>query len=168
MSLEVAKTVRAKFLCIEKGETGYSAGNKTSKLVLVPVTATCEENKQFFSYTPTGKLELGIVNPNAAARFEVGKEYYVDFTNPEDYQVVEATAESLKLVLTEKDLIALLGKNNEQLKTAIEKQEQAKKDNCPINIEEAVRSVGIESGEALMLVKLIQYLRGEKKLDEIA
>jgi hypothetical protein len=47
-----------------------------------------DENKQYFRYTPNGNITLGILNPSAAALFEPGKEYYVDFTpavaeNPE-------------------------------------------------------------------------------------
>lgn len=38
------------------------------------------ENGQFFKWTPVGQISLQIVNPDAAKAFEVGKEYYVDFT----------------------------------------------------------------------------------------
>jgi hypothetical protein len=37
------------------------------------------ENGKFFSATPTGSISLGVVNPDAAASFETGKLYYVDF-----------------------------------------------------------------------------------------
>jgi hypothetical protein len=39
-----------------------------------------DENKHYFKWTPNGKITLGILNPDAAAIFEPGKEYYVDFT----------------------------------------------------------------------------------------
>jgi hypothetical protein len=158
-------SVRAKFLCIEKGEAGYSAEGKTSKLAFVPVTGNSEENKKFFTYTPTGKLELGIVNSKAAAQFEVGQEYYVDFVNPKELRMAEPiTAEP---ALKEKDLLNILAKNNKQLVEAIEKEKAAKVNKCP-DLETAIQNVGIESGEALMIVKLIQYLNGEKNLEEIA
>jgi hypothetical protein len=42
-----------------------------------------EENKKFFSATPSGKLEIGVMNPEAAKKFEVGISYYLDFTPAE-------------------------------------------------------------------------------------
>ncbi len=38
------------------------------------------ENSVFWKYSPSGKLELGTINPSAAGKFELGKEYYIDFT----------------------------------------------------------------------------------------
>jgi len=47
---------------------------------LRPVIGDSEENKQFWKYTPEGKFEVTITNPNAVDFFEVGEEYYLDFT----------------------------------------------------------------------------------------
>ena len=41
------------------------------------VTGDNEENKKFFASTPSGTIELGIPNPDV--KFEIGKEYFVDF-----------------------------------------------------------------------------------------
>jgi len=41
------------------------------------------ENTKFWSASPTGKIELGTVNLAVAAQFELGKEYYIDFTPAE-------------------------------------------------------------------------------------
>lgn len=38
------------------------------------------ENGQFFRWTPSGQIRMGVVNEAAAAQFEVGKTVYVDFT----------------------------------------------------------------------------------------
>lgn len=38
------------------------------------------ENKEFWDYTPSGSIQLGTVNPAAWQMFELGGEYYVDFT----------------------------------------------------------------------------------------
>lgn len=38
------------------------------------------EDSVFGRYTPNGSLNMGIRNPSAAAVFEVGKSYYLDFT----------------------------------------------------------------------------------------
>lgn len=42
-----------------------------------------DENKRFWDATPSGSLQLGTVNPDAWSQFEVGKEYYLDFTPAE-------------------------------------------------------------------------------------
>ena len=44
------------------------------------VTSGSEENKRFFKSTPGGIVNFNIVNKDVADRFEVGKEYYVDFS----------------------------------------------------------------------------------------
>jgi len=64
-------SVRAKFECTsaEHGE-----------IKLQPVYGESEENKKFFEATPGGSINLSIVNEAASSQFEVGKEYYVDFT----------------------------------------------------------------------------------------
>ena len=38
------------------------------------------ENKAFWEATPSGSIELNINNPEAVKEYELGKEYYVDFT----------------------------------------------------------------------------------------
>lgn len=39
-----------------------------------------KENARFTKATPWGQIKLGIDNPDALSQFEVGKQYYVDFT----------------------------------------------------------------------------------------
>lgn len=41
------------------------------------------ENTKFWEATPSGHLELGCANLEAAQAFELGKEYYVDFSPAE-------------------------------------------------------------------------------------
>lgn len=41
------------------------------------------ENTKFWQSSPSGSVELGTVNMKAAEYFELGKEYYVDFTKAE-------------------------------------------------------------------------------------
>ena len=68
--------VRCKFKC----EMNELLGD-TSRIKLTPVFADeNQENKVFFKYTPGGSIDLQVVNPDAAKQFEVGKEYYIDFT----------------------------------------------------------------------------------------
>ena len=64
---------RAKFLCVEVTHT--TSGRKVK---LQPVTNTCPENAEFFKWTPSGIIEMGILNPDV--KFEVGQNYYVDFS----------------------------------------------------------------------------------------
>ncbi|MBU1080907.1 MAG: hypothetical protein KKB59_10515 [Spirochaetes bacterium] len=56
-----------------------------SSIVLSVVTAGAgEENKKFFKWTPGGKIEMGVVSKETAARFRPGREYFVDFTPIEE------------------------------------------------------------------------------------
>ncbi len=41
------------------------------------------ENTKFWDSSPSGKLELGVINLAAATYFELDKEYYIDFTKAE-------------------------------------------------------------------------------------
>ncbi len=62
---------RCKFRCESVTDHG------TAKDVrLNAVTGTSEENKDFWKFTPSGKLELTWINPNVD--FKPGKEYYLD------------------------------------------------------------------------------------------
>lgn len=49
-------------------------------LSFYPVVEGSEENKEFFKYTPGGTVTFNVLNKAAAEKFEVGKQYYVDFT----------------------------------------------------------------------------------------
>lgn len=69
-------TVRAKFRCVQTTEN--DGGTKSVKLRAV--SSGSDENKQFFQYTPSGDIDLAILNPAAAAAFKPGTEYFVDFT----------------------------------------------------------------------------------------
>ena len=69
--------VRAKFVCNWKSTNKEGQGEQIS---LCPVYSGSDENKQFFASTPGGQIQLYTTNPAAAAAFEQGKEYYVDFT----------------------------------------------------------------------------------------
>lgn len=65
--------VRAKFECVS-----VEPGDEGNQVVLQVVVGGSPENDSFFKWTPYGRLEMGIVNE--AVKFEVGKEYYLDFT----------------------------------------------------------------------------------------
>lgn len=71
------KTIRAKFNVSEITKYGNGGG---TKVTLLAVINNSEENKSFWKYTPSGKIEMYIDNPNA--EFQFG-EYYIDFTKSE-------------------------------------------------------------------------------------
>lgn len=67
--------VRAKMRCYhkEESESGFIVKFR-------PVTSGSEENERFYKYTPGGECSLATINADAAKGFEVGKEYYLDFS----------------------------------------------------------------------------------------
>lgn len=66
--------VRAKFYVYSK--TLYL---DTCLVLLQPVTSGSEENKTFWKYTPSGKLEMSVLK-EVGDMFEIGQEFYLDFT----------------------------------------------------------------------------------------
>ncbi len=68
--------VRAKFTVDQK--TTNRDGSQSVRLT--PVTGGSDENKSFYKWTPSGSIDLAILNPDAAAAFAVGESYYIDFT----------------------------------------------------------------------------------------
>ena len=49
-------------------------------LNFTPVGDDSPENKLFWDATPSGSLQMGTLNPEAWKEFELGEEYYLDFT----------------------------------------------------------------------------------------
>jgi hypothetical protein len=49
-----------------------------STVVLKPVLSGSEENEEFYKYTPSGEINLGLVIPEVAKFFIPGGEYYID------------------------------------------------------------------------------------------
>ncbi|AFZ24767.1 hypothetical protein Cylst_2561 [Cylindrospermum stagnale PCC 7417] len=72
-------TVRAKFTCQVNLK---EAGTQIATVVFSPVTTNppTQENLTFWKATPSGQITLQIDNASAASQFEVGADYYVDFT----------------------------------------------------------------------------------------
>lgn len=71
-------STRAKFVVDSRTEvqSGY-------KVTLRAVTGTSQENASFFKYTPSGLLEMGLVQAETAEQFVPGKEFYLDFVEAE-------------------------------------------------------------------------------------
>lgn len=77
--------VRAKFF-VTKVEPFNTVGEPEGYTIeLEPVYDGSAENKDFYKWTPAGRIVLGTINPEAAKEFGAGgdfygKEFYVDFT----------------------------------------------------------------------------------------
>ena len=75
--------IRCKFSVTKKIESATTTGNEF-QVEMPAVTDGSEENKEFFKYTPNGKLKLSVLGPEAAALLVVGDEFYLDITPCED------------------------------------------------------------------------------------
>lgn len=69
----------------EKDERGYPKREpcEMKTIVMAPVYGNGDpnhENTKFWEASPTGEIKLGTVNGAAASQFELGAEYYIDFT----------------------------------------------------------------------------------------
>lgn len=69
--------VRCKFACTWK--SAETAG-VTTQIALSLVYTGSEENKAFFNATPGGQILFYAINKPATDQFQIGKEYYVDFS----------------------------------------------------------------------------------------
>jgi len=78
MSKSSTTTVRAKFRVISVSDAGHGDGSR--QVTMEAVTSGSTENESFFKHTPSGHLNLGVMNEEAGKVFEFGKEYYLDFT----------------------------------------------------------------------------------------
>ncbi len=74
--------VRAKFK-VESYETRLSGQGPDAQEIrsvkLSVVYGDSEENKKYFKWTPSGRIEIGMLNPEAWKEFELGREMYVEF-----------------------------------------------------------------------------------------
>lgn len=82
--------IRCKFKCERVGKVyhGIDPDGKPKVLfdaMFTPVYSSDpnSENKKFWEWTPTGRLELGTVKESS---FEPGKEYYIDIIPAESAQ----------------------------------------------------------------------------------
>lgn len=74
-------TVRAKFRCLEiKHAYSQSPDYVAATIVLSPVWEQDGVNRAWSKATPSGKLEMTVTNPAAVEQFELGREYFLDFT----------------------------------------------------------------------------------------
>ena len=75
-------SVRAKFK-VDSIEMSKSGADITKTIKMSPVYKNADpntENSKFWRWTPSGSLLMNCLNPTASEQFELGKEYYLDFT----------------------------------------------------------------------------------------
>ena len=78
--------VRAKFWVkgVVHHHNGSPVADQSVEIVMAPVFGTMGSgNESWAKYTPQGEIKMLINNPSAAAKFELGKQYFVDFTPAE-------------------------------------------------------------------------------------
>lgn len=83
-----AVRVRAKFkvnsyesqLNNQRDERGEMATEELRTVKMSAVYDGSPENKEFFRWTPSGQISLGVLNKRAWDQLQLGEEYYVDFT----------------------------------------------------------------------------------------
>jgi len=75
------KIVRTKFRCVEMGKIpgwGGSGAKFHYSYRFTAVSDGSEENKKFFAATPSAEVRITALRDDL---FEVGEEYYADFTS---------------------------------------------------------------------------------------
>jgi hypothetical protein len=74
----MATRVRAKFRCASI--TDFGGTSKQVSLSAIYAPDANGEDAGFTKATPWGEIKMSIDNPAAAVQFEIGKNYYVDFS----------------------------------------------------------------------------------------
>jgi hypothetical protein len=71
---------RAKFIVLSVKKYHRMPGAVEIEMGAVYSTDPNHENRAFFTATPNADLKMTITNPAAAELFQLGEEYYVDFS----------------------------------------------------------------------------------------
>lgn len=72
-------TIRAKFTVTAKEQVVYNGNDVQTIVKMMAVYGNSPENKEFFKYTPSGNINVGVLPEKIADQFILGKDYYVDF-----------------------------------------------------------------------------------------
>lgn len=74
-------TIRAKFRVISVTRSaGWNGVKEMHTVKLQPVAGGSEENSRFYGSTPSGSIDIGMVLESVGKQFDIGQEFYVDFT----------------------------------------------------------------------------------------
>jgi len=74
--------VRSKFTVQKITQVSWSKDARIIEFGAVTADGV-PENERYHKYTPSGTVNITVDNPPAAAQFELGKTFYVDFTPAE-------------------------------------------------------------------------------------
>jgi hypothetical protein len=61
-------------------ESNQPGAQEIRTVKLSVVYGDSEENKKFFKWTPSGTIQIGLLNKEAWSQFPLGAEVHVDFT----------------------------------------------------------------------------------------
>lgn len=79
-------TTRAKFRCITESRSAFVVeGDVRTYEFQAMYDADVPEDQRYAKYTPSGSLKITVDNPNVT--FELGQQYYLDFTPAEVSEV---------------------------------------------------------------------------------
>lgn len=74
----------SRLMSVYNRETQHSDMKETQSFEFSVVTSQdTPEDKAFFLATPTGRLEIGVVNPEVVKHLKIGKDYFITITEAE-------------------------------------------------------------------------------------
>ena len=75
-------SVRAKFKVVSTTQRQHwdAAKGHIHEIELSPVVSGSPENEAFYAATPGGAIKLQTISHEAGVQFDLGTEFYVDFT----------------------------------------------------------------------------------------
>jgi hypothetical protein len=79
----IERTMSGKYVKSADGKNQVYVREEMRTVKMSPVYGNGDpnhENTKFWEATPSGQLTLGMINLAAAVQFELGDEFYVDFT----------------------------------------------------------------------------------------
>lgn len=84
--------LRAKFRVSEVADLTYGQGKGAERVKASTVYSDSGENADFFKASPSGDFTIQIDNPSAWGFFQVGEDYYFDFSSAKVAPVVVEAA----------------------------------------------------------------------------
>lgn len=78
----MSKSIRAKFKCQQVARVDAGVGQVSEQVSLHPVYGPA--NEPWSKFTPSGRLDMTITNPDAQGAFTPGKSYFLDISLADD------------------------------------------------------------------------------------
>ena len=77
---DASPVTRAKFICGKAEKMAQEGGEVEAIIVDLFAVVSDDENKSWAKLTPIGDVHLSITNPAVFNHFQIGKQYYADFS----------------------------------------------------------------------------------------